>query len=132
MRTPVSTNLIPPQNTINYYSSVLEAMPGRQDDFIRLFMAPGMFHCVGGPGPNQASWIGALDRWREASIPPSRIDATHVTNNRVDMTRPLCPYPQTETYSGKGSTNDGANFICKAPYPVFGSKLFMDCSRPKR
>jgi feruloyl esterase len=107
--------LIAPQNTINYYSSVLKAMPGNQDDFIRLFMMPGVNHCFGGPGPNQANWVGAEDRWREASIPPSRIDAVHVTNNRVDMTRPLCPYPQIATYSGKGSTNDAANFSCKAP-----------------
>ena len=108
-------NLIPPQNTINYYSSVLEAMPGKQDDFIRLFMAPGMFHCGGGPGPNQANWVAALDRWREASAPLTRIEAAHVSNNRVDMTRPLCPYPQTAVYSGHGSTNDAESFTCKMP-----------------
>jgi feruloyl esterase len=38
-----------------------------------------------------------------------------VTNNRVDMTRPLCPYPQVAHYKGTGSTNDAANFACKAP-----------------
>lgn len=108
-------NLIPPQNTVNYYSSVLAAMPGKQDDFIRLFMAPGMFHCTGGPGPDQVNWVAALDRWRETSAPPTRIEAAHVSNNRVDMTRPLCPYPQTAVYSGHGSTNDAASFSCKMP-----------------
>ena len=34
---------------------------------------------------------------------------------RVDMTRPLCPYPQVAQYKGTGSTNDAANFVCKAP-----------------
>lgn len=106
-------NLIPPQNTIDYFSSVLNAMPGTQDDFIRLFMAPGMFHCNGGPGPNQANWVAALDRWRDTSTPPARIDAAHVSNNRVDMTRPLCPYPQVAVYAGRGSTNDASNFSCK-------------------
>jgi len=38
---------------------------------------------------------------------------THVANNRVDITRPLCPYPQVATYKGTGSTNDAANFVCK-------------------
>jgi feruloyl esterase len=108
-------NLISPQNTITYYSSVLEAMPGKQDDFIRLFMIPGMLHCGGGPGPNQASWMSALERWREGSTAPSRIEAEHVNNNRVDITRPLCPYPQISVYNGAGSTNDAANFSCKAP-----------------
>jgi len=31
------------------------------------------------------------------------------------MTRPLCPYPQVAVYKGSGSTNDAANFTCKAP-----------------
>ena len=28
------------------------------------------------------------------------------------MTRPLCPYPQIAKYTGKGSTDDAANFVC--------------------
>jgi feruloyl esterase len=102
-------------NTINYYSSVLSKMGGKQDDFIRLFMAPGMQHCGNGPGPNQVNWMAALERWRESGTAPDRLDASRVTNNRVDMTRPLCPYPQVAVYKGVGSTNDAANFLCKAP-----------------
>jgi feruloyl esterase len=102
-------------NTINYYSSVLETMGGRQDDFIRLFMAPGMQHCGGGPGPNQVNWMAALERWRESGAAPAQLDASLVTNNRVTMTRPLCPYPQVAVYKGVGSTNDAENFSCKAP-----------------
>jgi feruloyl esterase len=37
-----------------------------------------------------------------------------VTNGQVDMTRPLCPYPQVAVYKGSGSTIDAANFSCKA------------------
>jgi len=102
-------------NTIDYYRSVLAKMGGRQDDFIRLFMAPGMQHCGGGPGPNQVNWMAALERWRESNEPPDRLLAVHVANNRVDMTRPLCPYPQVAQYKGTGSTSDAANFVCKAP-----------------
>jgi feruloyl esterase len=75
-------------------------------------MAPGMQHCNGGPGPNQADWIGALERWRESGSAPDQIMSEHVTNNRVDMTRPLCPYPQVARYKGIGSSNDAANFAC--------------------
>ena len=102
-------------NTINYYSGVLAKMGKNQDDWIRLFMAPGMQHCGNGPGPNQVNWMATLERWRESGTAPDRIDAAHVTNNRVDMTRPLCPYPQVAQYKGVGSTNDAANFVCKAP-----------------
>ena len=102
-------------NSINYYQSVLSKMGGKQDDFIRLFMAPGMQHCGGGPGPNQVNWMAALERWRESGTAPDRLEAARVTNNRVDMTRPLCPYPQIAVYKGVGSTNDASNFVCKAP-----------------
>ena len=102
-------------NSIDYYTAVQKRMGGKQDDFIRLFMAPGMQHCGGGPGPNQVNWMGALERWRELNAAPAKIDAALVTNNRVVMTRPLCPYPQIASYNGAGSTNDAANFSCKAP-----------------
>ena len=104
---------ISPGNTINYYSSVLSKMGGKQDDFIRLFMAPGMQHCGGGPGPNQVNWMAALERWRESGIAPNQVEAVHIANNSVDMTRPLCAYPQQAIYKGTGSTNDAGNFICK-------------------
>jgi feruloyl esterase len=90
-------------------------MGGLQNDFVRLFMLPGMQHCGGGPGPNQVNWMAAMERWREGGTPPVRIDAAHVTNNRVDMTRPLCAYPEVAVYKGAGSTNDATNFVCKAP-----------------
>jgi len=31
-----------------------------------------------------------------------------------DRTRPLCPYPLVATYSGTGSTDDAASFVCRA------------------
>src|SRR5215831_19021141 len=104
---------ISPGNTINYYESVLKKMGGKQDDFVRLYMAPGMQHCGGGPGPNQINYMAIMERWREGNQTPATIEAVHVTNNRVDMTRPLCAYPQVATYKGTGSVNDAANFVCR-------------------
>ena len=110
-----SDHLIAPQNTVNYYSNVLATMGPLQDDWLRLFMAPGMQHCRGGPGPDQMNLVGAMERWRESGVAPSEIATYHVDNNRVDMTRPLCPYPQVAHYGGVGSTHDAKNFSCKAP-----------------
>jgi feruloyl esterase len=104
---------ISPGNTINYYESVLKKMGGKQDDFVRLYMAPGMQHCGGGPGPNQINYMAIMERWRENNQTPASIEAYHVANNRVDMTRPLCAYPQVATYKGTGSVNDAANFVCR-------------------
>ena len=110
-----SDTLIAPENSINYYNSVLGAMGPKQDDFFRLFMAPGMLHCSGGPGPNQFNSVAVLERWVEGGTPPDHIAAYHVTDNRVDMTRPLCPYPQVAVWKGVGSTSDAANFECRQP-----------------
>jgi feruloyl esterase len=106
---------ISPGNTIDYYNSVVSKMGAKQDNWIRMFMIPGMGHCNGGPGPSQVNYMGALERWRESGMAPDQMLANHVTNNRVDMSRPLCPYPQVAQYKGVGSTNDAANFVCKAP-----------------
>ena len=44
---------IPPQTAIDYYKSVVAKMGAKDSDtFVRLFMAPGVQHCGGGPGPN--------------------------------------------------------------------------------
>ena len=109
-------------NSINYYTSVLAKMGQKQDNWIRLFMAPGMQHCGNGPGPSQVNYMAALERWRESGTAPDQLIASRVANNRVDMTRPLCPYPQVAQYKGVGSTNDAANFVCKAPARANGSK----------
>jgi feruloyl esterase len=105
---------ISPGNSIDYYTSVQKKLGGKQDDFIRLFMVPGMGHCSGGDAPTQMNWMAALERWRESKTAPESITASKVAGNRVEMTRPLCPYPQIAVYKGVGSTNDAENFSCKS------------------
>jgi feruloyl esterase len=101
-------------NTVSYYESVLKHMGPNQDDWFRLFMVPGMGHCGGGTGPNQFNKLAALERWREQNEPPKSITAARVNESGViDMTRPLCPYPQRAVHKGSGSTNDAANYTCK-------------------
>lgn len=103
-------------NTRNYYESVRSTLgSARTEATVRLFMAPGMTHCSGGPGPSQVDWITALEQWVEKGVAPTRIVASRVANGVVDRTRPLCAYPQVARYSGKGSTDEAANFSCVAP-----------------
>ena len=78
-------------------------------------MVPGMDHCGGGPGPNQFAVVSALESWREQRKPPNQITAYRVINDHVDMSRPLCPYPQVVVYKGTGNTDDATSFVCKAP-----------------
>ncbi len=49
--------VVPPQDTAAYYEGVAKVMGGydKTRDFYRLFTAPGMGHCSGGPGPEHRS-----------------------------------------------------------------------------
>lgn len=102
-----------PLNTIDYYEGVLETMGPDQDDWMRLFLVPGMGHCAGGIGPDNADYLGALDNWVETGEAPDRIIASRTRDGEIDMTRPLCPYPQVAAWDGEGDTNDAASFVCE-------------------
>lgn len=103
---------ITPENTVLYYESVLHKMGKGQDDWMRLFMVPGMAHCGGGNGPNTFDSIGTLETWREKGAAPAQVTAA---NAAVTLTRPLCPYPQYAKYKGSGNQKDAANWVCAAP-----------------
>jgi feruloyl esterase len=124
---------IPAVSTINYYDNVVSRM-GREhaDSFARLYMAPGVQHCDGGPGPDVFGQTGewssddathslrvALEQWVEKGTAPSTVVATKFAGEeparKITMTRPLCPYPQEARYAGKGDTHDAASFACGAP-----------------
>ncbi len=108
---------ISPASSVQYYQRVVDTLggAGKVHGSYRLFMAPGMGHCSGGEGPNTFDMVSALEQWVEQGKAPDQILASHATKGEVDRTRPLCPYPQVATYKGTGSTNEAANFVCKAP-----------------
>lgn len=101
-------------STISYYDSVLKRMGPNQDNWLRLFMVPGMGHCGEGTGLNQFEMVSALDSWRERGDAPKSITAARIDEHgHIDMTRPLCPYPQRAAYKGTGSIDDAQNYVCK-------------------
>ena len=106
-----------PENTINYYDAVNRTMKGGQQDWMRLFLMPGVGHCGGGVGPDQADFLGALERWREDGVAPAQIGATRSPGRggQAPMSRPLCPHPQVARHAGSGRTDDAKNFRCVAP-----------------
>ena len=125
--------LIPAQNGIDYYETVIAAQKGldRTQGFYRAFLVPGLYHCAGGPGPiafgtslpapstetdADHDILLSLERWVEQSAPPAKVIATKYVDNSpakgVAFQRPLCPYPQVAKYKGSGDMNDAANFTC--------------------
>jgi feruloyl esterase len=145
---------VAPRDSIAFYEEVerfLERYPDpRSSDpsdiqsFYRLYMVPGMGHCLGGPGAVSFGNDGrgfanatpgndiilALDRWVTQGVAPDAIIASgtvaSVTTSAgartgspgVPITRPLCVYPAVAHYKGQGDTNAAENFVCvKAAKP---------------
>ncbi len=83
--------LVNPRNSIDYLRSVAASGHGKGEDdddgfarrtrsFNRLFMAPGMTHCAGGPGLNTFDTLTALERWVEVGRAPDKLIASHTTS----------------------------------------------------
>lgn len=127
--------VVPAPYSTSYYGAVESYLGGNNRDFYRLFMAPGVQHCAGGPGPNAFGMssdprptrafdpdrhlLAALVRWVEKGVAPERIVATKYQDDdatkAVVRTRPLCVWPKVARWSGTGSTDDAQNFVCAAP-----------------
>ncbi|MEA3138004.1 MAG: feruloyl esterase [Gammaproteobacteria bacterium] len=109
---------VAPGSSIDFYESVLKlsAQLAQGPSWIRLFMVPGMAHCIGGEGPDTFDKISLIERWVEKGEAPARVIAAHSTEGKVDRTRPLCPYPQVARYNGAGSIDEASNFTCRLPY----------------
>jgi len=139
--------LIPSQSSINYFNALVaneshehgfqQASFGgdrnralrRTQSYARLFMAPGLYHCSGGPGLNAFDALTPLVSWVETGVAPETILAGKFVNDTppaLEMTRPLCVFPKVAKYNGSGNTSDAANFTC-----VTDEKDFNQTPAPK-
>jgi len=111
-----SDQLIYPEGTIDYYQRVQKQMGGPENTskFARLFLAPGVAHCGGGPGPTPDGQFAAVVRWVEEGQAPKTLNAVRREQGVVVRTRPLCQFPLVAKYKGAGSTDEAANFVCAA------------------
>ena len=133
--------LVAPGQTLAFYNGLSRKSGGmtKAQSFARLFMAPGVMHCGGGPGPNafnsangggrrppsdtpQDDLFAAMTHWVEDGVAPAKVIATKYVDDMpakgVAMQRPLCVYPQRAWYKGSGDIKDAANFTCAASTPA--------------
>ena len=108
---------IPPRSSIRYFEAARGALGARADD-IRLFMVPGMGHCFGGG----LKMVSALDKWVESGKPPERLISRKYEDfklgllglpTKIVQTRPICAWPKTPYYKGKGPMNQESSFVCR-------------------
>lgn len=107
----VSDPIFSANDTIDYFQRLKGADA-------RLFLVPGMNHCSasGGPATDQFDLLTPLAQWVEKNVAPDRIIAR--AGNATPWpgrTRPLCPFPRIARYTGNGSIEDAASFVCSVP-----------------
>jgi feruloyl esterase len=118
---------VPFPDVVQYYERVLAtsaAADGR--DFARLFLVPGMGHCVGGPGMTdigqpfsaevpprrETDALMTLVAWTEGGAAPSRLIARRPADEGTPaLERPVCAYPAFPEYRG-GDVTQPENFVC--------------------
>jgi feruloyl esterase len=97
-----------PFATIDYFDRV-QKTNGR-DAAVRLFIAPAVGHCRGGPGTDDFDALGELEKWDASQQAPMQIPAR---NARSGIERPLCPWPALPYYRGSGDAKSAASFECR-------------------
>lgn len=123
-------NAVPPATEIEYFNDLGKAIPGR-DDFVRLYLAPGVMHCAGGPGPQDTPdrLLEKTIAWVEEGERPDAIVASAPTPTPMpggpmpqgvappipSRTILLCPYPQTAVFKAKKGAfaYDADNWKCQ-------------------
>ena len=105
----VSDPVFSAQDIVGWYDR-LNADNGDQSENARLFLIPGMGHCMGGPATDRFDALTALQDWVEKHIAPDRISASGAAFPGVS--RPLCAYPKVARYNG-GDPAQEASFACR-------------------
>jgi feruloyl esterase len=99
-------------STIDHYNAVKTADPAI-DNYMRLYLLPGVLHCGGGEGPSDADLLPILRDWVENGKPPERVVVTKKVLGKEVMSRPVYPYPQEAIYDGKGNPNVESSYKLK-------------------
>lgn len=113
----LADDVIFPNGTEDYYKRVSEEIPDVHD-FYRIFEAPGIGHCSGGPGAQPVGELDALVKWVEHGEAPDTLLAVNTTlsggaktPSNVHPSRKLCAWPKVQKYNG-GDPAAAKSFDC--------------------
>lgn len=131
-----------PTDAVDYYETTEKLMGGREatQEFFRLFLVPGMNHCLGGAGAWAIDYVSYLEDWVEQGKAPAVLIGSHLDMDdflrtrsssdsnfsaefeqfrsdpqNVKFTRPIYPYPVRARYRGSGDPNKAASFVPVKP-----------------
>jgi pimeloyl-ACP methyl ester carboxylesterase len=98
------------KTTSAYYNDVVTTMGGQAaaDTFVRYYIAPGVNHCSGGAGADDADLLAALDAWVDGNTAPGTLTANKIVDGETTFSRPLCSYPAYPRYTGPAGDAEAA------------------------
>ncbi|MGJ7916185.1 tannase/feruloyl esterase family alpha/beta hydrolase [Massilia sp. LXY-6] len=118
---------VPFNDVVQYYDRVLATSTAAEErDFARLFLVPGMGHCVGGPGVTDIGQpfshevpsrlendaLMTLVAWTEGAPAPQQLVARKpAASDAPGQARPICAYPAFPEYRG-GEVGNPDSFAC--------------------
>ena len=135
---------IAPATTVAWYKAVQDRMGAAvAQEFVRLYLLPGVGHCGGGQGPGRLDLLTPMMAWVEGGLAPDAIltasggsssrfgqpDGVAEAPGRPEpldlgvaplpgMTRPVWPWPATAVWSGSGAVTDGSGWSRGPDAPV--------------
>ena len=105
----LADQLITAEGSIDYYTRVQQRMGGaaQTSAFARLYLAPGVAHCSGGPGP-QPRCSDALVSWVEGQLPET-LTAIRRDGTVPSRSRPLRQYLLVARHAAPAMTTNGTS-----------------------
>lgn len=120
--------LVSALSTLGYWDALSARFGSRLDASVRLFMAPGVDHCRGGPGADlfggaggdstqvdpRHDMLSALEEWVLRGTAPETIIATKLpANGAPGRTQPLCVWPARAVWNGAGDPASASSYVCR-------------------
>lgn len=114
---------LPPGNNITYYESVRRTLgDAATRDAVRLFMIPGMNHCLDVTYDSAYTVHfdvpAALRTWKTTGTAPADIVVTTQAPHAAARPRKVCAFPSVSQPRGGGSPDDPSSFVCRPPGPA--------------
>ncbi len=114
---------VAPGGVYRYYRNVVaKAGKAKAEQFVRLYVAPGLVHfgagvrADGSPLPNKVDVLTVMEDWAlKGAAPPDHLLLTSFTPGGAKVSAwPMCRYGDYPHYDGKGDPKESSSFSCKA------------------
>lgn len=123
---------ITPKSTITYHQAIRVFFgDARAEEFERLYLLPGVYHCGGGEGPSMLDLLTPMMQWVEQGKAPDAILTMQPSENAqsnfgqpnenaqsqapaapatIVRKRPVYPYPAMAAYDGRGDATEATSY----------------------